>query len=125
MLNAKREERRSSGRFPIQQEVIYTVLDGKNRSGAGAGRTVDMSSGGILFTTTEALDPGRRLEVAVNWPARLDGTCRLKFVAMGRVVRSESDRAAIVIEHYEFKTQGAKAFTLPPPPPERAMGAKF
>jgi len=56
------------------------------------------------------LDPGKRLEVAVNWPARLDGTCRLKLVAMGRVVRTEQDRAAIAIEHYEFRTQGASPF---------------
>ena len=115
MLKSKRGERRSSGRFPIQQEVVYTVLDGKNRAEGGAGRTVDMSSGGILFTTSAALDPGRRLEVAVNWPARLDGTCRLKFVAMGRVVRSECDRAAIVIDHYEFKTQGSKTFSAGAP----------
>ena len=110
MPNTKRGERRSSGRFPIQQEVVYTLLDGKNRSEAGAGHTVDMSSGGILFTTTAALDPGKRLEIAVNWPARLDGTCRLKLVAMGRVVRIEADRAAIAIEHYEFRTQGTKTF---------------
>jgi hypothetical protein len=69
-----------------------------------------MSSGGILFTTAETLHPGKRLELAVNWPARLDGTCRLKLVAMGRVVRSEQDRAAIAIEHYEFRTQGARTF---------------
>jgi hypothetical protein len=104
-------ERRSSGRFPIQQEAVYTLLDGKSRSDVIPGRTVDMSSGGILFTTTEELHPGKRLEIAVNWPARLDGTCRLKLVAMGRVVRSQADRAAIVIEHYEFKTQGARAFS--------------
>jgi hypothetical protein len=69
-----------------------------------------MSSGGILFTTTAVLDPGKRLEIAVNWPARLDGTCRLKLVAMGRVVRIDADRAAIAIEHYEFRTQGTKTF---------------
>lgn len=110
MLTTKRAERRSSGRFPIRQEVLYTLLDGKGRREACAGKTVDMSSGGILFTTAGALHPGKRLEVSVNWPARLDGTCRLKLVAMGRVVRSEQDRAAIVIEHYEFRTQGARTF---------------
>ena len=110
MPNIKRAERRSSGRFPICQEVVYTLLDGKGRSEKCDGKTLDMSSAGILFTTAEALHPGKRLELAVNWPARLDGTCRLKLVAMGRVVRSEQDRAAIAIEHYEFRTQGAAAF---------------
>lgn len=110
MLRTKKAERRATGRFPIRQEVVYTLLEGKSRSEAGAGKTVDMSSGGILFTTSEVLHPGKRLELAVNWPARLDGTCRLKLVAMGRIVRSEANRAAIVIEHYEFRTQGAKTF---------------
>ena len=110
MLRANNADRRLSGRFPIHQDVLYTLLDGKTRSGACTGKTVDMSSGGILFTTSEVLYPGKRLELAVNWPARLDGTCRLKLVALGRVVRTEADRAAIAIEHYEFRTQGANAF---------------
>jgi PilZ domain len=110
MLTKPRAERRLSGRFPIRQEVVYTLLDGQSRCEACAGKTVDMSSRGILFTTAEVLHPGKRLQLSVNWPARLDGTCRLKLVAMGRVVRTEQDRAAIAIEHYEFRTQGAGAF---------------
>jgi len=45
------------------------------------------------------------VELSVNWPARLDGTCALQFVATGRVVRSELNRAAVRIERYEFKTR--------------------
>src|SRR5215469_12786399 len=67
-MKLKQAERRSSGRYPIQQEVVYTLLDGRNRCETVAGRTVDMSSGGILFTTSEAINPGKRLEIAVNWP---------------------------------------------------------
>ena len=110
MLNNQRGERRSSGRFPIHQEVRYTVLEGRQRSEAGTGQTLDMSSGGILFTTQDPLHTGKRLEVSVNWPARLDGTCRLKLVALGRVVRTDGERAAITIEQYEFRTQGARNF---------------
>lgn len=110
MMRKNRGERRSSGRFPIQQEVRYTVLEGRSRSECGVGRTVDMSSRGIRFTTEDLLHTGKRLELAVNWPARLDGTCRLKLVAMGRVVRCEGHQAAATIEQYEFRTQGARAF---------------
>ncbi len=99
-------ERRSSGRFPIQQEVRYTILEGKNRSECGVGRTLDISSGGIRFTTEDRLRTGKRMELAVSWPARLDGTCRLKLVAMGRVVRAEGHQVAVTIEQYEFRTQG-------------------
>jgi hypothetical protein len=76
-------------------------------NGSGSGRTLDIGSRGILFTTEEKLPLGRMVELSVNWPARLGGTCPLKFVAVGRVVRAEPTRAAVRIERYEFKTRGA------------------
>ena len=95
-------------RFPVDEEVKYRVIHKAARI-TGAGRTLNMASGGLLFTTEEKLPLGRTVEVAVNWPARLDGTCPLKFVATGRVVRSELDRAAVRIERYEFRTRGGTA----------------
>jgi hypothetical protein len=64
-----------------------------------------------LFTTEEKLPLGRQVEIAVNWPARLGGTCPLKFVASGRVVRSENNRAAVRIERYEFRTRASMGDT--------------
>jgi hypothetical protein len=66
-----------------------------------------MGSGGILFTTEDRLPLGQTLEVFVNWPARLDGTCPLQFVVTGRVVRSEDGQAVVRIDRYEFRTRGA------------------
>jgi hypothetical protein len=73
------------------------------------GTTLNIGSGGILFTTEERLAPGRMVELSVNWPARLDGTCPLQFVATGRVVRSEANTAAVRIERYEFKTRSTQS----------------
>jgi len=102
-------ERRGSKRFPIEQEVSYKVLDHKAIvPESGLGRTFDMSSGGILFATEQRLRSGKRVEVAVQWPATLESGCRLKFVAVGRVVRVEDARAAMSIEQYEFRTRSAK-----------------
>jgi len=103
-------DRRSSDRFPIEREVRYKMLDGKTVLQSGAGKTVDMSSSGVLFTTDQPLAAGNRLELSVNWPAQLDNTCPLKLVALGRVVRTDSGKAAIAIEKYEFRTQGSKTF---------------
>ena len=105
-------ERRGTNRFPVCEEVRYRVLQSKTPSPIGIGRTLNIGSGGILFTTEERLPMGRMVELAVNWPARLDGTCPLKFVAVGRVVRSEIDRAAVRIERYEFKTRGASSISI-------------
>ena len=66
-----------------------------------------MGSGGLLFTASEPLPEGKRVEVSVDWPARLDGRCALKFVATGHVVRTQGDAAAVAIERYEFRTKGS------------------
>lgn len=100
-------ERRGRSRFPLREEVRYRVLHSRGSQTYGVGRTLNIGSGGILFTTEEDLPVGRMLEISVNWPARLDGTCPLKFVATGRVVRAENHQAAVRIERYEFRTRGA------------------
>ena len=74
----------------------------------GTGKTLNIGSGGVLFTTEQQLPMGRMVEIAVNWPARLDGTCPLKFVASGRIIRAEANRAAVRIERYEFRTRATR-----------------
>lgn len=105
-MQADVAERRSAIRFPIEQEVRYKVFN-RNTIEVGSGRTLNMSSNGVLFTTERTLTAGERVELAVNWPAQLDNRCALKLVASGRVVRTESSRAAIALERYEFRTQGS------------------
>jgi hypothetical protein len=100
-------DRRGTSRFPLCEDVKYKLLHGKVAS-SGAGKTLNIGSGGILFTTEERLPMGRVIEISVNWPARLDGTCPLKFVAIGRVIRSDNDKAAIRIEKYEFRTRSIR-----------------
>jgi hypothetical protein len=100
-------ERRSGNRFPVREEVRYRVLRAKSHSLEGFGKTIDMSSGGIFFTTEGELPYGRLIELSVNWPARLGGVCPLQFVAVGKVVRSDAVSAVVRIEKYEFKTRKA------------------
>jgi hypothetical protein len=102
-------DRRGNSRFPVREEVRYRMLNAKSLSVTGVGKTLNFSSGGILFTTEERLPMGKLVEVAVNWPARLGGSCPLRFVAVGRVVRAEDDKAAVRIERYEFKTRRISA----------------
>ncbi len=104
-MRADHTDRRTAARLPIEQDVLYKVL-ARNTIEVGLGKTVNMSSNGVLFTTEKPLAVGQRLEVAVNWPMLLDNKCALKLVTTGRVVRSESGVAAIAIEQYEFRTRG-------------------
>lgn len=103
-------ERRSAVRFPIEQQVRYKVLS-RNSVETGTGKTLNMSSTGVLFSTERDVHVGDRLEVSVNWPAQLDHKCPLKLVVAGRVVRGANGSAAIIIDRYEFKTQGLSGLT--------------
>lgn len=100
-------DRRQSDRFPIEREVRYRVLNKRGGDEVGDGRTINISSAGVLFTSSHMLLPGRRLELSISWPALLNDKCPLKLVARGRVVRFEQGRAALEIQQYEFRTQGA------------------
>jgi hypothetical protein len=100
-------DRRHSDRFPIEREVRYRVLNKRSGEEMGAGKTINISSSGVLFTVGHMLLPGRRMELAINWPAQLNKKCALKLVARGRVVRFEGGRAAIEIQQYEFRTSSS------------------
>jgi len=111
-INPLASERRGTSRFPLREEVKYKVLHARSGESSGSGQTINFGSGGILFTTEEKLPIGRMVELSVNWPARLDGVCPLQFVATGRVVRSEHQRAAVRIEKYEFRTRSTSTVAV-------------
>lgn len=104
-----RQDRRCADRFPIEREVRYRVLSKRNAEEAGIGQTINMSSNGVLFTTEHVLLPGRRLELAISWPAQLNNETPLKLVARGRVIRFDRGQAAIEIQQYEFRTASRSA----------------
>ncbi len=104
--NSPSTERRASDRFPMDRDIKYKVVNRKSGEELGGGKTLNMSSGGVLFETEQSLLPGRRVEVTISWPAQLNNVCPLKLVARGRIVRVDANRAAIEIQQYEFRTQG-------------------
>ena len=104
--------------------MLYKILDHRAATPeSGVGKTLDISSGGVLFETAQQLRPGKRVELSVNWPALLEGGCPLKFVAVGRVVRAEETWAAMHIEQYEFRTRRSKE--MPPIDPDKPFRARL
>ncbi|HNY42339.1 MAG TPA: PilZ domain-containing protein [Bryobacteraceae bacterium] len=112
MEQALTGDRRATDRFPIERELRYKVVSKRSGNESGAGTTVNFSSGGVLFTTQHMLIPGKKVEMAISWPAQLDAKCALKLLARGRIVRCENNRAAVEIQQYEFRTMGAHGLTL-------------
>jgi PilZ domain-containing protein len=94
-----------SSRFPIQTELRYRTLNQREAILSGAGRTLNISSSGVLFTSDHDLPVGTRLEVYINWPAQLNDNCLLNLVARGRVMRHTGGQLAVQIQQYEFRTK--------------------
>ena len=114
VLSAHSErERRSKRRFQIEQEVRYKMLYGQRIAETGAGRTINISSGGVWFTTESMLTMGMPVELSMNWPVLLNDSCPMKLMIYGCVVRAHDGGAVVAIERYEFRTQGSRSFQQP------------
>jgi len=98
-------DRRASRRFPIQQEVHFRAARGHANS-AGCGTTLNISSGGVLFTTDRSLPEGSWLVLEIQWPVLLDRHKPIKLVTHGKVVRCEDCLAAVRFREWEFRTIG-------------------
>lgn len=103
--DAPNAERRRSSRFPIERELRYKTLSQRADLVTGVGKTLNISSSGVLFTSHHNLAVGTRLEVSISWPAQLNERCLLNLVARGRVARREEGQLALQIQQYEFRTQ--------------------
>jgi hypothetical protein len=103
-------ERRTKRRFQIEQEVRYKMLYGQRIAETGAGKTMNISSGGVWFSTENMLTSGMPVELSMSWPVLLNDSCPMKLMIYGCVVRSNGMGAAVAIERYEFRTSGSRTF---------------
>ena len=104
-LNKKENDRRGKFRFGIQREIRYKLVDGGVLRVSGAGNTLNMCSGGVAFSTEQALKPRACVELSISWPILLDETCPMRLVIFGRILRSSTGTAVCSIDKYEFRTQ--------------------
>ncbi len=102
-LQAEVLERRSKVRFPLEMQVRYRSL-APHCSAAGTGVVINISRSGVLVAGEHEIITGVRVELNIEWPSLLDGRVPLKVVTVGKVVRSEQSRFAVVLARYQFRT---------------------
>jgi c-di-GMP-binding flagellar brake protein YcgR len=95
-------ERRRAVRYSIERDLKWKWQGRRTREAPEHGRTVNISSGGVLFTTGFSLPLGKLVEVGINWPATPEPEGGLQLTARGRVVRSDAGCAAIEFRQREF-----------------------
>ena len=105
--NASLPEMRAHPRYTIALKLEYKTALRKKSEHSGSGRTINISSGGVLFHSTQALPLQTVIDLAISWPVSLDG-CALKLVMRGRVVRTAGQATAVRVMQYEFRTAGTR-----------------
>ena len=78
----------------------------------GVGKTLNISSGGVLIETDQPLPSRGWIELAIKWPFLLEGVCGLKLVVRGRILRCDANARATAVrtDYHELRTAGAQSF---------------
>lgn len=81
----------------------YKTLNRRGDVVAGDGKTINISSTGVLFSSQHDLIVGTLLELCIEWPTVGDGEKAHSLVAFGRVARASGYQLALRMERYEFR----------------------
>ncbi len=103
--DASRVPRPDKLQFPIEQDVHYLCMRGARICEAGSGRTYEISSREIQFTTQHLLKRGEKVRLTLDWPVMLNDSCHLKLEISGPVIRSGPGTATVKIVKREFRTR--------------------
>src|ERR1700680_3964711 len=98
-------DQRRYRRDPIRLEVQYKLLRFGMVKRTGSGRTLNISSHGVLLESEPLLPERGEIVLEREWPFLLDGTRQLKFVVRGRIVRSDGKATAVKFRSYDFRTK--------------------
>lgn len=97
-------DRRQDRRYQLQLELKWKLIRRRRVLETGTGRTVDVSSGGILFDPGHYLPEGLNVELSISWPVLLRNVVPMQLVATGKIVRSNGPLVAIQTTQHEFRT---------------------
>jgi len=68
----------------------------------GTGVVSNVSTGGLFFKTDRMLPVGKRIQLVIDWPAKLE-TGDLRLEVSGKVLRSTAAGTALKVLRYEFR----------------------
>jgi hypothetical protein len=102
-------ERREDRRYELELDVKWKLIRRRRVLDTGTGRTIDISSGGVLFDAGRHLPEGLNVELSIMWPVLLHNVAPMQLLACGRIVRSAGRKVAIQTAQHEFRTVGIQA----------------
>jgi len=106
-------DRRANRRYELSLPICFSY-DDRHGSRFGCGQTVELSRGGVRFTSADPPPIHASLEARIAWPFLLQGVCPLEVVAKGVVIRSTERETVLRVRSYEFRTCGERSFSEAP-----------
>jgi hypothetical protein len=64
---------------------------------------MNISSRGVLFTSSHDFPVGTRIEASISWPVLLDDKCPIHLIVRGRVKRQNQGLVVLEIMQHEFR----------------------
>ena len=101
--DAREVERRLRCRYPLTLDVQYKLLATDSDEQVGIGKTINVSSAGLLFEATHGLPARRLIQIFIDWPLLQEGAHPLRLVMYGRVIRSDGNLSAVRVSRHEFR----------------------
>lgn len=101
---SKRHHGPSSHPYPIRAAVTFRIIGRDRFLKSGNGWTTVVSSRSVLIESETSLPLGRRVDLWIEWPARLENRIGLRLHIDGRTVSVAGTASEIEILGYEFRT---------------------
>jgi hypothetical protein len=95
----------SNHRYPIRTALEYHLIGYDGILKAGTGRTILLSSRSVLIESETDLPLNRRVDLWIEWPARLENKVGLRLHIAGRTVGAAGTATEVEILGYEFRTR--------------------
>jgi hypothetical protein len=89
--------------YPAQAQVEYVIKRGSQTVRTGCGQAITLSSNEVTIDSAAPLASGMDIELIVPWPAPAGTVDGLMLRIKGRTVRSQGNRATVLIAEYDFE----------------------
>ena len=102
-------DRRADRRHPGELELRFWYRE-KGQVRHGTGRTIELSKGGVRFTTEAPVPRGVESEVQISWPFPLQNSIPLELVMHGKILNCDERGTVLQARTYAFRTCGSHSF---------------
>ena len=110
-----RRNRRAANRYGLDLHFDYRVFGRDGSIQEGWGRTLNMSSGGLLVAPDQPICKGRTIEITVQLSAQFRDAPGPRLLVLGHVLRSDATGAAIRILRHGFIHVSSRKLPVPRP----------